>query len=270
MNLSVRRFSLLLLVVLAVACGDKKNNEKPVADNAASSYNIAYTVVSELPHNEKAWTQGLLIDNNKVIESTGQNGHSWIAEVNPGTGEHQQKITLTSEFFGEGVAILNHKLYQLTWQNKKGFIYDARTYTKLGEFAYEAPMAEGWGLTTDGKQLIASDGTERLHFIDTTDLKIKRSLTVLDGARKVKQLNELEYINGFIYANVWQTADIVKIDPATGKVVGRLDLSRLAANIQQMFPQADVLNGIAYDKNSKSLLVTGKLWPRAYLIKIAL
>jgi glutamine cyclotransferase len=252
-----------MVVLILSSCGDKTNNEEsPSGDSLA----LNYSIVSTLPHNSEAYTQGLVIYNNKVLESTGQKGQSWIAEVNPGSGQHEKKITLEPRYFGEGITVLNNKMYQLTWEEKTGFIYDARTYKKLGEFKYNTP---GWGLTHDNKNLIMSDGTDKLYFLDTTKLQVIRTLTVTDPTGvKVKNLNELEFVDGYVFANVYETALILKIDPTTGRVVGRLDLSALANEIKRMYPNTDVLNGIAYDKNSKALLVTGKLWPKSYLIRV--
>jgi len=255
------RISVLGLVAALASCGGKKSEEAKKHD----SLNLSYSVINTLPHNTEAFIQGLVIYKNKIIESTGQNNTSWIAEVNPGSGEHDKKVVLDGRYFGEGITVINNKIYQLTWTTKVGFIYDAATYKKLGEFEYNS---QGWGLTHDGKNLIMSDGSDKLHFLDTATLKIIRSVSVMDGGTRVKELNELEYINGFVFANVWNTNLILKIDPATGKVVGRLDLSSIGAEIRAMYPTADVLNGIAYDPNSKALLVTGKLWPKAYLIKL--
>lgn len=259
---------LLLCVLLAAvlfSCGDsKKGNGDAVRDSTM----LSYSVLSVLPHNAEAFTQGLVIHNNKILESTGQNGASWVGEVNPASGNHDKKIVLDNQYFGEGITVLNNKIYYLTWKNKTGFVYDARTYEKLKEFAYDPAIKEGWGLTHDNKNLILSDGTDKIHFLDTTNLNVVRTITVTSGSMRIKELNELEYINGFIFANVWQTNFIVKIDPANGKVVGRLDLSQLGNEIEAMHPNADVLNGIAYDRNSKAMLVTGKLWPKAYLIRI--
>lgn len=254
---------LVLLFLNITSCGDKKGTEKPKAKDEMA---IGYTVLNVLPHNAQAWTQGLVIHNNKILESTGQD--SWIAEVNPASGQHDKKVTLDRQYFGEGITVLNNKIYQLTWQNKLGFIYDADTYKQLGSFPIATDKKEGWGLTHDGKNLIASDGSEKLYFLDTTDLKVVRTILVTEGNHRVKKLNELEYIEGYIFANVWETNWILKIDPATGKVVGKLDLSAIGNEIDGMYPNADVLNGIAYDRNSKALLITGKLWPKAYLIKL--
>lgn len=263
MKISVSLFVTILIGLILWSCGDKQSTE---AEPAADSLALNYSVVSTLPHNSQAYTQGLVIYNNKVLESTGQKGHSWIAEVNPGSGQHEKKVTLDPRYFGEGITVLNDKIYQLTWEEKTGFIYDAKTYKKLGEFKYNTP---GWGLTHDNKNLIMSDGTDKLYLLDTTNLKVVRTLTVTDPAgTKIKNLNELEYVDGYVFANVYETSLILKIDPATGKVVGRLDLSALANEIKRMYPNTDVLNGIAYDKNSRALLVTGKLWPKSYLIRV--
>ncbi|HEY8934596.1 MAG TPA: glutaminyl-peptide cyclotransferase [Cyclobacteriaceae bacterium] len=251
---------ILSFFFLLSSCGKKANNVETAYDSLA----IKYTIVSTLAHDANAFTQGLVIYNNKILESTGQD-NSWIAEVNPASGEQDKKVTLNEQYFGEGITVLNNKIYQLTWTSKVGFIYDAKTYKQLGEFTY---ATQGWGITNDGKKLIMSDGSEKLYFLDTITLKVDHSITVMDGNSPIKKLNELEYINGAIYANIWETPLIVKIDPISGKVIGRLDLSLITSEIHQLYPNADVLNGIAYDANSKALLITGKLWPKAYLLKI--
>lgn len=254
---------LLFTGFILYACGDKQNNE---VEASVDSLALSYSVVSTLPHNTDAYTQGLIIHDNKVLESTGQKGQSWIAEVNPGSGQHEKKVTLDNRYFGEGITVLNDKIYQLTWEEKTGFIYDAQTYKKIGEFKYNTP---GWGITHDNKNLIMSDGSDKLYFLDTANFQVIRTVTVADPAgTKVKSINELEYIDGYVFANVYETALIVKIDPVTGKIVGRLDLSSIANEIKRMYPNTDVLNGIAYDKNSKALLITGKLWPKSYLIRL--
>jgi glutamine cyclotransferase len=251
----------LFVLLFFSGCNTKKNIEQPAEQDRSV---LTYEVITVLPHDERAFTQGLTIVNNKILESTGQN-NSWIAEVDPGSGKQDKKITLGSQYFGEGIAVLNNKIYQLTWKNKVGFIYDATSYKKLGEFNYNT---EGWGITTDKKSLIMSDGSEKLFFIDTTSLKPVRTVTVMEKNLPVKKLNELEYIGGYVYANVWETPMIVKIDPANGNVVGKLDLSPIANEIETQYPRADVLNGIAFDTHSKALLITGKLWPKAYLIRV--
>ncbi len=234
--------------------------------STTDSLDLKYSVLKTLPHNTKAFTEGLLIHNNKLLESTGLNNQSWIAEVNLLTGEHDKKVILHEQYFGEGIAVLNGKVYQLTYQEKVGFVYDADTYEQIGEFSYQT---EGWGLTHNGTHLIMSDGSHRLYFLDTTDLKPVRTLSVTDhSGSKVTNLNELEFINGYLYANVYETSTIVKIDPATGVISGRLDLSALVNEIKRIYPDASELNGIAFDTNGNTLLVTGKFWPKAYVIRI--
>lgn len=250
------------LPLLLAECGDKKGSD---SEAAVDSLAISYTLLKTLPHDTEAFTEGLTIYKNKVFESTGQNGSSWIAEVDPGTGVHSKKIILDNRYFGEGMTILNNKMYYLTWQTKVGFIYDVNTYKQIGEFSYDT---EGWGLTHDNRNLIMSAGTDKLYFLDTTNFQVVKTLTVTNEGARLKNLNELEYIDGFIFANVYETPWIVKIDPASGKVVGRLDLSVIVDEISRMYPNTEELNGIAFDKNSGAVLITGKWWPKTYLLRL--
>jgi len=264
----IRKFIPVVLaagVCLMAGCNSKKEETKAEVD----SLQINYATRSVWPHDTEAFTQGLLIHNGELYESTGQNGTSWIGIVDVKTGIADRKVSLDKRYFGEGIAILNNKVYQLTWEQKVGFVYDLKTFKKLKEFPFDGFAKEGWGLTHDNKNLIMSDGTNRLHFLDTTTLTPVRTLSVTDETgNKVNKLNELEYIEGFVYANVWQTNKIMKIDPATGKVVGRLDLTSLANDVRKSYPQVDVLNGIAWHPGTRSFLVTGKHWPYIYILKI--
>lgn len=253
-------FSLSLLVL---SCTPKEKKQE--AEAAKDEMLLPYSIAKLFPHDRTAYTQGLVIEKGRLFESTGQTG-SWIAEVNLSTGTQDKKVILDDKYFGEGITILNNKIYQLTWQSKIGFVYDVNTFKKLSEFPYEH---EGWGITHDGKHLIVSDGTNIIHFKDTVSLKDEHTITVKDKAGVVKNLNELEYIEGYIYANQWQTNNIYKIDPATGEVIGKLDLSEVGEKVRVTDPQADVLNGIAYEKKSKLLLITGKQWPATYAIRIS-
>lgn len=245
---------------------------KPGRDEVKSevdSLQMNYSIRSVWPHDTEAFTQGLLIHNGELYESTGQKGTSWIGLVDVKTGKADRKVTLDNRYFGEGISILNNKIYQLTWEEKVGFVYDLKDFRKLREFPIDGFAKEGWGLTHDNKNLIMSDGTNRLHFLDTVTLKPVRTLLVTDeDGNKVDKLNELEYIEGFVYANVWQTNKIMKIDPANGKVGGRLDLTPLANDVRKSYPQVDVLNGIAWHPGTRSFLVTGKHWPYIYILKI--
>ncbi len=226
---------------------------------------MSYGVRTQWPHDTEAFTQGLVIHNGKLYESTGQEGASWVGVIDVKTGKPEQKVDLPAEYFGEGITILNNKIYQLTWTSKIGFVYDLKTFKRLRTFDYNTA---GWGITHDNKNLIMSDGSDKLTYLDTVSLKPVKSISVKDDKGAVSQLNELEYIEGYIFANIWQTNMIVKIDPQTGKVVGRLDLSQLARDAQMRSPRVDVLNGIAYHPSTKLMLVTGKYWPMTYVIQI--
>ncbi len=252
------RFCLALLLLILSACNTKKPQE-----NSAKS--ITYSIKKIFPHDIKAFTEGLTIADGRLFESTGNKGTSWIAEVDIATGIQDKKIVLDKKYFGEGITVLNNKIYQLTWQNHIGFVYDLKTFEKRGEFNYEH---EGWGITADNKNLIVSDGTSTIRFLDTLTLKSIKEITIRDGEVAVDKLNELEFIDGFIFANQWQTNYLLKINPDTGQVVSRMDLSALAEKMYPINPAADVLNGIAYEKKSKLLLITGKFWPALFALKI--
>ncbi|MFZ9981157.1 MAG: glutaminyl-peptide cyclotransferase [Cyclobacteriaceae bacterium] len=257
------RSPVVLLVAVAVSflgfsC---ENGKKEVALTPV----LDYSVRSTMPHDVAAFTQGLVIHQGQLYESTGQEGSSWIGIVDINTGIAERKAELSPSYFGEGITILNNKVYQLTWKNKTGFIYDLKTFKQTGTFSYSG---EGWGITHDGKNLIMSDGTSSLAFFDTVTLRTVRTLEVYDSRGSVPLLNELEYAEGFIYANVWQTNKIARIDPTDGKVVGYIDLTLLRDQAVGRNPQADVLNGIAWHKATGSFLVTGKYWPGIYVIQI--
>jgi glutaminyl-peptide cyclotransferase len=263
----VLKFRQLIWVGLSgvvFACSPDKAKQETTADPLKMNYAIR----SMWPHYPEAFTQGLLIHNGELFESTGQFGTSWIGIVDINTGKVDKKVVLDKQYFGEGIAILNNKIFQLTWQNKVGFVYDLKTYKKLKDFRFDSFAKEGWGLTHDNVNLIMSDGTNNLHYLDTVTLEVVKSVKVTDDNGPVKNLNELEYIEGFVFANVWQTNLILKIDPQSGKVVGRIDLSKLASDARKASPQVDVLNGIAWHSETKSVLVTGKNWPNIYILKI--
>jgi glutamine cyclotransferase len=247
-----------ILLLLLAACSSEKKTETNATTNL-----IGYTLVKAFPHDITAFTQGLTVHDGNLYESTGQ-ANSWIALVDIASGNQDKKVTLGKEYFGEGITILNNKVYQLTWQNKVGFVYALKDFTKLSEFTYPH---EGWGITSDNHHLIVSDGTDKLHFLDTLSLKEVKAVNVKESGNPMKALNELEFIDGFIYANQWQTPYILKIDPSTGEVVGRMDLTQLLDRILTMNPNADVLNGIGWEKKSKTLLVTGKYWPVLFALR---
>jgi glutaminyl-peptide cyclotransferase len=242
------------VVFIGVSCKSK--------DEVAA---LPYTVVKIFPHDTSAFTQGLVIEYGRLFESTGQEGASWIAEVELASGKQNKKVLLANQYFGEGITVLNKKIYQLTWKGHIGFVYDISSFQKINEFPYEH---EGWGITHDGKNLIVSDGTDKIHFLDTTTLKEIKVLDVKQGSSPVDKLNELEFIDGYLFANRWMTNEVLKIDLSNGNVVGRLDLTELAREANQRNPSADVLNGIAYEKKSGLLLVTGKWWPLLFAMRL--
>ncbi len=253
---------LLVIFFLTMACGERKdsqNEETPVKEKA-----LPYEVRMTVEHNPNAFTQGLVYYRDKIIESTGGDS-SWIAEYDLSSGEYEKKVMLNSTYFGEGITVFNDKLYQLTWKNNIGFVYDATTFEKLAEFSYDF---EGWGITHDDQHLIISDGTDQLHYFDPSTLTEVFAKSVKNHNRKTSRLNELEMIEGFLYANQWQTNYILKIDTATAEVVQELNFDYLAKEIEKRNPEADVLNGIAYNPQSREVYITGKLWPRLYVLRL--
>lgn len=223
-----------------------------------------YRVVHTYPHDPQAFTQGLVDVDGYLYESTGLNGKSTLRKEDLETGRVLKEVRLSSKFFGEGLTNWGGTLIQLTWQSHVGFVYDRASFRLLRKFHY--PW-EGWGLTQDGKNLILSDGSATIHFLNPSTFKQVRSIRVRDHGARVKQLNELEYIHGEIYANIWMTNKIARISPATGEVLGWIDLSGLLPGIFVRRP-GEVLNGIAYDATHKRLFVTGKLWPRLFEIQV--
>lgn len=224
-----------------------------------------YRVVSTLPHDPAAFTQGLVFKDGILYEGTGLRGRSKLSKVAADSGQVLQSIDLAAPYFGEGIALLNGRIYQLTWQEGTGFVYDEDSLALLGTWPYST---EGWGLTHDGQHLIMSDGTEVLRFIDPATMQPVRQVTVRDEAgNPLRNLNELEYINGEIFANIWQTDLIARIDPHTGALLGWIDLSGLL-DPQAVSQPVDVLNGIAYDATTDRLFVTGKLWPTLFEIDL--
>jgi len=224
---------------------------------------LSVTVVKTYAHDPKAFTQGLEYYRGFLYESTGLKGKSSLRKVDIDTGRVLQSVALPPEYFGEGVTIFQRKIYQLTWLSKTGFIYDLQSFQKTGEFHYES---EGWGLTHNEHSLIMSDGTNQIQFIDPTTFQVERRLEVYAGREAVVNLNELEYINGQIYANVWHSPRIARIDPHTGQVLAWIDLEKIAAK-EQREPEG-VLNGIAYDREGDRLFITGKDWADLLQIRI--
>ena len=259
-----------LIIITAYSCNDNSKSSKSEAQETTSNIPlISYSVPHYFPHDTSLFTEGFLFHNGELFESTGSpeglpQAKSLIGTDNLETGKFSKKIELDKKYFGEGITFLDNKLFQLTYKSQTGFIYDAKSFREIGQFKYN--NAEGWSLTTDGKNLIMSDGTSKLTYLDPVKLTPVRILNVTVNGMPQDSLNELEYINGFIYANVWVNNFIFKIDTSTGKIVGKLDLSFLSQDARKKNSNADVLNGIAYDSVSDKIYVTGKLWPNIYQV----
>lgn len=224
-----------------------------------------FEIVAQHPHDTTAFTEGLVYIDGQLFEGTGLKGASELRRVDLDTGEVLQRHTLADQYFGEGVAVLGDKIYQLTWKSGTAFIYDRETFQQIGTFSYDT---EGWGLTTDGSSLIMSDGTDQISFRDSETFAVTRTISVRDGDLPIANLNELEYIDGAIWANVWTTNLIARIDPQTGTVIDWLDLTALQQQMLEQDGSIDVLNGIAWNQEAGTVLVTGKWWPALFEIKL--
>lgn len=220
-------------------------------------------VLSTRPHDPGAYTQGLLFSGGSLYESTGLNGRSSLREVDPRTGKVKRRVEVPQQYFAEGLALAGDRLIQLTWQNGVAFVYEPATFKKVGELRYNG---EGWGLCHDGQRLVMTDGSDLLLFRDPKTMAPQGEVHVTLAGEPVYQLNEVECVDGAVYANVWQTDDILKIDPATGHVTAVIDASGLLT--PQESAQAEVLNGIAYDPAKKTFLLTGKLWPKMFEVEL--
>lgn len=261
------------LLLLMAACIAGSRSAAPADTRSSKDSLIPYTVVKTYPHDTTAYTEGLLVHEGQLYESTGSPDNlpqtrSLFGKVDPATGHIEVKAELDREqYFGEGIAFLGDTVYQLTFKSRMVFLYDARSFQPLGKVAFPSP--EGWGLTTDGVHLIMSNGSSKILFVDPATRKAVKTLIVRRKSGRVGNLNELELINGALYANVWQTNYIVKIDTATGTVTGRLDLSALAREARRKHRGARELNGVAYDAAAGKVYVTGKMWPQIYEISFA-
>jgi glutaminyl-peptide cyclotransferase len=236
----------------------------PPPTTAAATPVYSYHVTQVYPHDTRAFTEGLVFVDGSLYESVGMNGESGLRKVNLVTGQIEQRLDLAPEYFGEGLAALNGKLYQLTWKNQKGFVYDLKTFKLEREFQY---TGEGWGLATDGKLLIMSDGTDQIRFLDPETFTVRKTIHVTDQGAPVADLNELEWVKGEIFANVWKKNVVARVDPVTGAVRSWVNFAHILpasdANLR-----IDVFNGIAYDAQGDRLFVTGKYYPKLFEVKI--
>ncbi len=263
------RLAVLLLVgsSLVVACGASApatSGQRPATAAGASAVEqYGYEIVRSHPHDPAAFTQGLTVADGQLYEGTGLHGQSSLRRVDLATGAALQQVALDGRYFGEGVAAVGDRLVQLTYQTGVGFVYDRKTFARLAEFAYKG---EGWGLTYDGQRLIMSDGSDTLRFWHPDTLEEMGRLRVRDGDQAIARINELEYVDGAIYANIWQEDRIARIDPKTGRVTAWIDMSNLLTPSERS-RGVDVLNGIAHDPRTGHFLITGKLWPWVFEVR---
>jgi glutamine cyclotransferase len=260
-NISVVGIS-AFAAVLVFSCLNLQGCSSPGNSDVIPAY--SYRIVNTYPHDRDAFTQGLVFEGGVLYEGTGLYGQSSLRRVELETGDILQIREQSDQFFGEGITIYGDEIVQLTWQSHIGFVYDSRSFELLQEFNYST---EGWGITQDGARLIMSDGTSTLHFLDPQTFEEISHVEVFDNNGPVTRLNELEYVQGEIYANVWQTDWVARIAPETGRVVGWLDLGGLLS-AEDLSEPVDVLNGIAYDAETDRLFVTGKLWPKLFEIDL--
>ena len=256
-------FVILPGAILLLACSTSP--AKPtITTSPVTPPTYTYKIIQSYPHDRSASTQGLIIEDNVLFEGTGLRGRSSLRSVDLKTGDILQINELPEQFFGEGITIYENNIIQLTWQSGVGFVYDKSSFELRQEFTYPT---EGWGITHDGNRLIMSDGSSTLHLWHPNTFEEIGQLEVFDSNGPVVRLNELEYIQGEIYANIWQTDRIARIDPETGRVIGWIDLTGLL-NPEDRSSPVDVLNGIAYDAKNDRLFVTGKLWPKLFEIEL--
>ena len=272
---AILRYGVLIISLWLSACpaqsqildGQPALKPRQVAellDAARHPLKFGYRVVATFPHDPRAFTQGLVYHQGQLYESTGLHGRSTVRRVETATGRVIQQHPLEHRYFGEGLAHYDHRLYQLTWKSGTGFIYDRQTLKPLGTFFYDT---EGWGLTQNGLLFIQSDGTDRLYFRTLDTFQPHHTIQVRDGAQPITRINELEFIHGRIWANIWHSQRIAIINPASGRVAGWVDLSGLAPQAADGQP-GSVLNGIAHDPGEDRLLVTGKRWSRIFEVEL--
>lgn len=259
---TIPRLTLLAISGLSVAgCALSQTNPIP---SCAPEGRCSYRLVASYPHDPTAFTEGLVYAGGYLYESTGLRGDSSLRKVELETGQVVQELRLDDAYFGEGIALVGDRIVQLTFTSGTGFLYQADSFAPLGKFEYPG---EGWGISYDGARLIMSDGTSELRYLDPRSLTELARIEVADDGSPVDQLNELEYVSGEIFANVWQTDQIARISPFTGEVVGWIDLDGILG-AERFEPGVDVLNGIAYDPDRGRLFVTGKRWPRLFQIEV--
>ena len=253
-----------LLAFFIIGCNGN-GSEPPANDQPKISVPVlSYTVASTLPHDTSYFTEGLEFYGSTLLESTGNYGKSKLVQFEPKTSKIIKEVKLDDKYFGEGLTVLNDTLYQLTYKEEVVLVYDAKTFKRIGQLPFKG---EGWGLTNDGKNLIASNGSNNLYYYEPGSFKLLKTVSVTENGTPVVNINELEYVDGFIYANQWQYGYIVKIDASNGNVVAKLDFTSLVDSVRRD-NRSEFFNGIAYNKDTKKFYVTGKYWPQIYEIQL--
>ncbi|MCH5599319.1 glutaminyl-peptide cyclotransferase [Niabella ginsengisoli] len=273
----MKHLSIFIVAITITFIGCKDGDKNSSSEGAPSGSNntvpaISISVIKSFPHDTSSFTQGLAIYKGEMYEGTGGAAYdvvgskfSKLMKVDLQTGKPKTSVDIDPKYFGEGITILNDTVYQLTWREHKVFAYTLPDFKKVKEFDINT---EGWGITTNGKELIVSDGSSNLYFYDPATFRLLHSQSVTQNGELSYNLNELEYIDGFVYANQWQQPYILKIDPNSGQISGRIDVSQIWNRVQTLDPQADVPNGIAYDAETKKVYITGKKWPELYEVQL--
>ena len=261
----MRQIMLAAALTTVASLGTSAQSGRSVPPQASKAPQYGYTVVRSFPHDPKAYTQGLEYFDGFLYEGTGLKGNSAVRKVEIESGKVMQEAKLHPQYFGEGITIAQGKVFQVTWQDKAGFVYDAKTLKFIRNFSY---FGEGWGLTHDPAGLVLSDGSSTLRFLEPTRFREHRRIKVMDAGVAIERLNELEMVRGEIWANVWQTDYIVRISPKEGRVLGWINLKGLLGAPTAKLSAEAVLNGIAFDSQKNRIFVTGKLWPRVFEIVV--
>lgn len=269
----MKKYVAVFILLFFISCHNDSTNNTTVEDvSNPAPPTLSFQMIKEYPHNPTYFTEGLIWHNNALYESTGEEGESRLIKTDLNTGKEEQKVDLPAGDFGEGIAIIGDTLYQLTYRNNKAYAYDVKTFKKLKEFSF---LHEGWGMTTDGKELIMSiGGGSNLYFVDPQTFKVKNILSVSDNYGPVNSINELEYVNGAVFANVWHEKKLIKINLQTGKVEGVINIGDILAQAGKRIDESredkseSVLNGIAFDSAKNSFYITGKRWPSIFEIRL--